>query len=188
MRFIFGLIFGAVVVLLLAAMIELPTPPKEAAPAEVVAKVSKPASDTTVEQTVPQQTLPAAAVAETAVTPPKPTPKPESNPKADTTSKSESSAAANSAAPLADNQLIAAEQLPAVTHEQPSQQSAVWSPFHSEASAQGFASRLTQQVKHPFRVDKLGPARYAVVYEYINAEQQALLAEKIAVATGAPRP
>ena len=61
----------------------------------------------------------------------------------------------------------------------------VWSPFHSEASASGFANRLTRQLSHPFEVRKLGPANYVVVYAYTDASQQYALQRQIAAVTGA---
>jgi hypothetical protein len=60
----------------------------------------------------------------------------------------------------------------------------VWSPFHSEASASGFANRLTRQLSHPFEVRKLGPANYVVVYAYSDANQQRSLERQIATVTG----
>ena len=61
----------------------------------------------------------------------------------------------------------------------------VWSPFHSEASANGFANRLTRQLAHPFQVRKLGPAEYVVVYAYADESQHLSLQQRIAAVTGA---
>jgi hypothetical protein len=61
----------------------------------------------------------------------------------------------------------------------------VWSPFHSEASASGFANRLTRQLAHPFQVRKLGPAEYVVVYTYADANEHHALQQRIAAVTGA---
>ena len=184
MRFIVGLIFGAVASLLVAAFIEQPQPVNKAAPVATAAEPSQQANDAPIEAPVLNTSRPAAALVETAVTPPKPTPKPEYS----KTDKPAPVPTAGPATPVEKHPITVTKHLPAASNELSLQQVAVWSPFHSEASAQGFASRLTQQVEHPFRVNKLGPARYAVVYEFANAEQQARLAEKIAIATGAPRP
>jgi hypothetical protein len=60
----------------------------------------------------------------------------------------------------------------------------VWSPFHSERSAKGFARRLSDQFQYPFSVERIGPGAYQVVFSYTDpAERDALLAE-IAEVTG----
>jgi len=43
----------------------------------------------------------------------------------------------------------------------------VWKPFHSEVSATGFARRLSTQLGYPFRALREGPARYHVVFTMI---------------------
>jgi hypothetical protein len=42
----------------------------------------------------------------------------------------------------------------------------VWTPFHSEVSARGFANRLSEQIEHPFAVERQGPGAYQVVFRY----------------------
>jgi len=65
-----------------------------------------------------------------------------------------------------------------------SERERVWTPFHSERSARGFARRLTDELDHPFTVERRGPGEYQVVFGYADpAERDALLAE-IAVVTG----
>lgn len=64
----------------------------------------------------------------------------------------------------------------------------VWAPFHSEASARGFARHLTNQLGHPFQVRRAAPAQYLVVYRYSDETHRANLEQKIAYATGAPAP
>lgn len=60
----------------------------------------------------------------------------------------------------------------------------VWSPFHSERSAEGFARHLSDQFQYPFSVERIGPGAYQVVFSYTDAaERDALLAE-IAEVTG----
>lgn len=68
---------------------------------------------------------------------------------------------------------------------QPTQQTEpVWTVFHSEASANGFANYLSQNINHPFEVTRLGPARYQVSYRYTSLEQAQVLATKIKLFTG----
>lgn len=68
------------------------------------------------------------------------------------------------------------------------QQAEVWSAFHSEASATGFANRLTAQLDHPFYVVKSGPANYQVTYAFRDPQEQARLTAEIAALTGADNP
>lgn len=63
----------------------------------------------------------------------------------------------------------------------------VWGPFHSEASAQGFAGRLAREIDRPFEVRKQGPAQYLVTYMYTEDAQRVALEEEIALVIGAPR-
>lgn len=72
---------------------------------------------------------------------------------------------------------------------EPTEQSAqnsepVWTVFHSEASASGFANYLSQSINHPFEVTKLGPAQYQVSYSYSSSEQAQMLAAKVKMITG----
>lgn len=69
------------------------------------------------------------------------------------------------------------------TPEQGSKQ--VWTLFHSEASASGFANYLSHSVDHPFVVTRLGPAQYQVSYNYTSSEQAQALAAKVDMITGA---
>ncbi len=61
---------------------------------------------------------------------------------------------------------------------------AIWEPFHSEVSATGFAKRLSLQLGYPFQVTKDGPARYLVVFDYKSDEERALLVQQVATLTG----
>jgi len=55
--------------------------------------------------------------------------------------------------------------------------SPVWVPFHSERSARGFARHLSEQLEHPFDVRRQGPGRYQVQFQWQDpAERDALLA------------
>ncbi len=65
-----------------------------------------------------------------------------------------------------------------------SSSAAIWVPFHSEVSATGFAKRLSLQLGYPFQVTKDGPARYLVVFDYKSDEERALLVQQVATLTG----
>jgi len=55
--------------------------------------------------------------------------------------------------------------------------SPVWVPFHSERSARGFARHLSEHLAHPFDVRRQGPGRYQVQFQWQDpAERDALLA------------
>lgn len=61
---------------------------------------------------------------------------------------------------------------------------AVWPPFHSQMSAQGFAAQLSRELDHTFRVERQGAGSYQVVFDAESpSEREALLAE-IAEITG----
>ena len=68
-------------------------------------------------------------------------------------------------------------------HASPSSKT-IWEPFHSEVSATGFANRLSLQLGYPFQVTRDGPARYLVVFNYDSDEQRALLMRQIDTLTG----
>lgn len=70
------------------------------------------------------------------------------------------------------------------TAERTSGEAVVWSPFHSEASATGFARRLSSQLAHPFEVRKQGPASYVVVYRFNDEHQRLALQQQISQVTG----
>jgi hypothetical protein len=61
---------------------------------------------------------------------------------------------------------------------------AAWSPFYSEASANGFAARLAQHLGREIRVIKNGPANYAVVFDYSNETERKEVLETIHALTG----
>lgn len=62
----------------------------------------------------------------------------------------------------------------------------VWVPFHSQMSAAGFASRLSESLGHPFDVERQGPGRYQVVFAYADETERAALLEEAAALTGLP--
>jgi|GEM_PF-4631553 len=54
----------------------------------------------------------------------------------------------------------------------------VWTPFHSERSAEGFANRLSEYFTHPFSVQRQGPGEYQVTFPYDSeAERESMLME-----------
>ena len=63
---------------------------------------------------------------------------------------------------------------------------AVWTPFHSEASAKGFANRLTTMVGHPFDVERLAVSTYVVTFDYSSESQRSELEGRVAELTGDP--
>ena len=70
------------------------------------------------------------------------------------------------------------------TPEAPFETAGVWTPFHSQRSAQGFATRLSRTLDHDFRVERVGAGAYQVVFDVGSpAERDALLTE-IAEITG----
>ncbi len=73
---------------------------------------------------------------------------------------------------------------PAVQAVQVSGQQVVWTPFHSEASANGFAGRLTAQLGPRFAVDKLAPHTYVVTFSYDSERERAYLQAQVNALTG----
>ena len=68
--------------------------------------------------------------------------------------------------------------------EQSSSSTAVWVPFHSQMSAEGFATRLGRELGHEFRVEKRGAGSYEVVFDAVDPIQQALLEARVREITG----
>jgi hypothetical protein len=62
---------------------------------------------------------------------------------------------------------------------------AIWQPFRSAMSAEGFARRLTAQLGYPFYVNRNGPADYRVQFDYDSDAQRALLQRQVVELTGA---
>ena len=60
----------------------------------------------------------------------------------------------------------------------------VWVPFRSQMSAQGFAKRLTGKLDHPFSVNREGPGRYQVIFSYANEFERLALLDKMQSVTG----
>jgi hypothetical protein len=61
---------------------------------------------------------------------------------------------------------------------------ALWEPFHSQMSAEGFASRLSEELDHQFRVERQGAGSYQVVFDASSYSERDLLLAQIAEITG----
>ena len=64
------------------------------------------------------------------------------------------------------------------------EQAIVWTPFHSEMSANGFARRLARALDHPFAVRRDGPGRYQVVFPYEGDSARDEVLARVAMLTG----
>ena len=60
----------------------------------------------------------------------------------------------------------------------------VWSPFHSEWAANGFARRLALATDVPVEVVNESPGNYQVVFSYRDDEERQALVERIETVTG----
>ena len=60
----------------------------------------------------------------------------------------------------------------------------VWVPFHSQMSAEGFATRLSRALDHEFRVVRQGAGAYQVVFDAADADEQALIMAQVTEITG----
>jgi hypothetical protein len=60
----------------------------------------------------------------------------------------------------------------------------VWSPFHSQWAAQGFARRLTQATEVPMEVVTEGPGNYQVVFSYRDDGERQAMVRQIEAVTG----
>lgn len=60
----------------------------------------------------------------------------------------------------------------------------VWVPFHSQMSAEGFATRLSRALNHEFRVVRQGAGAYQVVFDAADADQRALILTQVTEITG----
>jgi len=65
-----------------------------------------------------------------------------------------------------------------------SQEQSVWVPFRSEVSARGFAGKLTEQLERPFQVLRAGPGQYLVVFGYQDEAERAEVLAEINALTG----
>lgn len=60
----------------------------------------------------------------------------------------------------------------------------VWSPFHSQWAAQGFARRLTLATDVPVEVVNEGPGNYQVVFSYRDDDERQVMVRQIEAVTG----
>jgi hypothetical protein len=61
---------------------------------------------------------------------------------------------------------------------------AVWVPFRSQMSAQGFARRLAGKLDYPFRVNREGPGRYQVLFSYASEVDRLDVLDQVNFVTG----
>ena len=60
----------------------------------------------------------------------------------------------------------------------------VWVPFHSQMSAEGFATRLSQALDREFRVERRGAGAYQVVFDATDPGERDLVLDRISEITG----
>ena len=65
-----------------------------------------------------------------------------------------------------------------------SERAGVWTPFHSQRSAEGFAARLSRELDHDFRVERRGAGAYQVVVDVTSPAERTALLTEIAEITG----
>jgi len=88
--------------------------------------------------------------------------------------------------PVEDAPTSAFAAFTAMEGELPAQ--SVWVPFRSQMSAQGFAKRLTGQLDHPFAVNREGPGRYQVSFDYESERQRLDVLGQVQSLTGQELP
>ncbi len=81
-----------------------------------------------------------------------------------------------------------ADFIEAAAIETAARRAVAWGPFHSEASASGYARRLSRETGRDFVVEKRAPANYAVVFSYLDADDLAAMQAQIAAVTGIAQP
>ena len=215
MRFLFGLIFGAAMTLLVATAMNAPTgkivgqlvDSWQTAAAWLEAAAARGDAAQTAQQSFPEQAGPVQA-GPTRADPPAvdqlttlapSVPAPETVAAETNAPETVAPDTVDDNQPIVDNQTYAsAEPLPELPGTEPDLppvpetstvgEAVVWAPFHSEASAQGFATRLTHQLSRPFYVKKQRAATYLVVFEYADAAERTALEQQIAYVTGQAAP
>ncbi len=175
MRFLFGLIIGAMFTILVASVIN--------EPAQVVVNDIREAWHELVDK-VRQSEQSVSATAEVL-------PEIEDAPLEDKSLQLASQSLPETAVAVEAPEILAIEQnvltessWSSSSYSSQSSSAAIWAPFHSEVSATGFAKRLSLQLGYPFQVTKDGPARYLVVFDYKSDEERALLVQQVATLTG----
>jgi hypothetical protein len=205
MRFLFGILTGAMLTLLVATAMDAPTQPIMKGATDLASRAwdglisstsdslfeSRPEADAGPEQqfTLPAEPAPGLSAsaepmvinrtelpaAEPAVALPPPEP-------IDAPPASEfwlKKALAMESALAMDNVM---ERTPAM--DAPETASPVWVPFHSQMSAQGFATRLSQTLDREFRVERQGAGAYQVVFDAEGPDDRDLTLAQISEITG----
>lgn len=160
MRFLFGLIIGAVATVMLAPKLASLSPAAFAPIGDTLQAVASRMTDPRDEATYSTED---SAVATDVLPVPKLTASP-----AVTTTPSE----------------VLQEELSAPILTELSQEQSVWVPFRSEVSARGFAGMLTDQLARQFHVLRAGPGQYLVVFGYENETERAEVLGEIRALTG----
>jgi hypothetical protein len=60
----------------------------------------------------------------------------------------------------------------------------VWVPFHSQMSAEGFATRLSQSLGREFRVERQGAGAYQVVFDETDPIERDQVLDRVSEVTG----
>ncbi|MDA1076980.1 MAG: hypothetical protein O3A63_19870 [Proteobacteria bacterium] len=61
----------------------------------------------------------------------------------------------------------------------------VWVAFRSERSAAGFADHMSETLDHPFSVQREGAGRYHVAFEYTSPDEREVVLSQVKQITGA---
>jgi len=70
------------------------------------------------------------------------------------------------------------------TAVQPQEANPVWVPFHSQMSAEGFATRLSLALEREFRVERQGAGAYQVVFDAADPTDRELVLAEVSEITG----
>jgi hypothetical protein len=63
------------------------------------------------------------------------------------------------------------------------QRATIWTPFHSENSAKGFAGMLTRELGREFQVDRESAGRYQVTFAYNDDAERGSISEQVMAIT-----
>lgn len=211
MRFLIGIITGAILTLLFATVMDAPTHPmldrtRNAAAAiwdtvisstsdslftendpavkTVIKTVMNPPAAQSIDESLPPSTARAPA---TGLPAPRsmdePPPAVVKRPQI-ATSTVVQSPPAEVRAPAVETLAAVADPVDPANAEGDTAEAPVWVPFHSLMSAEGFAARLARELNHDFQVERQGAGTYQVVFEASDPAQRAALLAQISEITG----
>ena len=197
MRFLIGIIIGAILTLFIATAVDAPT---HATLSRVIyhgERIWDALIDNTtdslfkVDKAIPSGTsVRQPGTALRAPEPVPPAPLAGSTPSVSETAQPAALPAIEAVAGQADELDLAAAtsagQPTVLPQSQPEEQTlaSVWTPFHSQMSAEGFATRLSQQLDHNFHVERQGAGAYQVVFAANSSTERDRLLDQIAEITG----